>query len=208
MVVHLIRTTNGFDTISLPDFGNTLNTITGKMSGNKNFVTLADDVKKLNEESGTYLTLAQKAVKGGSEAMIARDNQRAVVVKLLHTMGNNVTAISDGDLAIMESSGFPYTKSRKPSPPLTEAAAPKVQNGLLKKQIKCKAKRQKGCLPSIVFMITSTPELQDSWKTFVNAKVDFTFTNLQSGVEYSIKYMLNGPRNQHVESPVVTFRPQ
>ena len=208
MAVQFIRATNGFETLSLPDFGNLLNTITGKMSGNKYFITMSDDVKRLNEESGIYLTLAQKAVKGGSEAIIARDSQRAIVVKLLHTMGNNVTAISDGNLAMMESSGFPYTKSRKPSPPLTQAQSPKVQNGLLKKQIQCRAKRQKGCLPSIVFMITSTPDLQDSWKTFVNAKVDYTFTDLESGVEYAIKYALNGPRNQHVESPVVTFRPQ
>ncbi|MDB5191467.1 MAG: hypothetical protein JWQ96_1030 [Segetibacter sp.] len=199
------RTKNGFDSLSEPMFIKTLNTITGKMNGNSNFLTLKTAVDALIADQEEYLTLSKNAVNGGTQAILLRDVKRAAIVTSLRNLGNNVTAIAAGDIVVLESSGFLYTKPKQPKGPLVKPEALKVMPGENKGEILCKAKKQGD--NSVNYMICAD-EPGANWSIYSTSKASFLFTNLQSGKNYLMKYELVGTRNQTVVSDTTSYIPQ
>jgi len=198
------KTTNGFDILSLPDFIDILNTICGKMTGNPNFPDQQDAVTALTADKTDFLILAQKASGGSRADILVRDAKRDSIVFQMRNLGNAVTAVAQGDLIKLESSGFPISKDRMPTPPLVKPDAPKVYPGVSAGQIAVIAKKQIGN-ERIDYMISAQPDNESSWKAYNSSKSKYLFTNLASGQRYYIKYALQGVREQEVESDVVSY---
>jgi hypothetical protein len=179
------------------------------MNGNRHFTSLQPKVDILNPEAVNYDALALKAVTRDKAAVLARDNARKKITAMLHSLGLSVTAIANGDTEMLDSSGYPYTQPKRPTPPMSKPASPKLATGVNSGQIDCKAISQAG-LRSVNYYITSDAALGASegtsgWNVFSFNKTKFTFTNLIPGQRYYIRIGLVGVRGQEVLSEVVSF---
>lgn len=203
----MMRTTNGYASLSLAQFAEILNVITGKMNGNTNFPEQQKRVDALIDEQAKLLELIRKAANGAKGDSMLRDARRSFVTDLLHQLGNEVTAVANGDAIILESSGIKFTQPRKPSLPLEKPEAPRVSPGINNGQLVCIAKPQTG-MKAIVFMLSNDPGVESNWKIFTSSKSKYFFDNLEGGKRYYFKYKLSGVRNQEVVSDVVSYIPQ
>ncbi|MDB5190593.1 MAG: hypothetical protein JWQ96_156 [Segetibacter sp.] len=199
------RTTNGFNLLNEAAFKKLLSTITGKMNGNINFPTLKARVDKLIADQEEYLTLSKNAVNGGRQAILSRDAKRAAIVTALRILGNNVTAIAEGDIAMLDSSSFKLTKPKQPSAPLVKPAAPKAYGGENKGEIGVKGKKQG---QNTVNCMICMDEPVAAWITQSTSRSSHLFTNLQSGKNYLLKYELVGSKSQVVVSDTISVIPQ
>ncbi len=85
----------------------------------------------LKAQVETYVSLIAAANDGGKKAIIERNKQRTVVVKMLRQLGHWVEANCNDDPAILKSSGFQQqaTPVRTPPQPLAGPPSFKVDNG-------------------------------------------------------------------------------
>lgn len=199
------RTTNGFDKANQAVFMLILDTIISHMSGNPNFPDQKPLVDQLLADKQEYDDLVQAALKGGTQAILLRDEKRAAIVTSLRNLGNQVTAVCQGNIAMLESSGFEYTGDRQPSPPMVTPEPPKVSLGTGKGEIVCKAQKQG--INMVNYFISADTE-GAAWQSYSSSKSTFLFSNLESGQKYKIKYQLVGPRDQVVTSDIMTYIPQ
>jgi hypothetical protein len=199
------RTTNGFDKASQAEFMLMYDTITSSMNNNPSFPEQKSLVDELLADRPVYGDLVQAAVKGGTQAILLRDEKRNTIVIKLRNLGNQVTAVCQGNTAMLESSGFDYTGDKRPSPPMVTPPPPKVSLGEGKGQLLCKAQKQ-GNNAVNYLICADTPGA--TWQSFSSTKSTYLFTNLQSGQNYMMKYELVGPRDQVVTSDIMTYIPQ
>ena len=202
----MLRVTNGYNNLSLANFAKTLNTVTGKMDGNTNFPKQQELVTEMILAEKEYLSLAEKATKGSTESKLLRNKKRQQVTDILHNLGNQVTAVCNGNLEMMVSSGLPYNKRNAPAPPLSKPPAPKLSTGLASRQIVCKGVKPKGT--TIEFLVAPLPLVEGSWKAYGSNTATCTVTGLVPGQEYLVKYAIMGAKKQRVESDAVSLRPQ
>lgn len=203
----MVRTTNGFARMNLADFTTMLINIAGKMNGNRNFPTLQEEVRELESKKNEYIILAEKATKGGQAEVYARDNCKSEIVVMLHKLGNDVTAVAAGNVTILASSGFSFTKPPTPTPPLVKPETPVLTAGVNNGEIICKTKKQRG-VTNVSYMIAPVGTEPVNWKVYSSPNSKYLFTKLQSGVKYQVKIQLIGVRNQVAESEVATYIPQ
>jgi hypothetical protein len=201
------RVTNGFSKMSEPDFAQLLAIVIMSMTDNANFPTLQEGVAALRSEAAEYKERSIKALNGGKDMILARNASRGRAIDLLHLMGMQVSAIANGDEELLDSSGFPYTRTKQPTPALVKPPAPKVTLGVNRGELVCKTKKQKG-MKVINFLITDDPTNESSWQKISWYKTTYTFTKLTSGKRYYIKVSLFGVRGQEVTSDAVAFIPQ
>ncbi len=200
----MVKTTNGFGQLNQNDFIETLTNICISMVGNLNFPDQQGIATALTASKDDYIILAQKASGGGRAEILARDAKRAILVTQLQNLGNEVTAVAQGEKMKLDSSGFPSTGVRQSTPPLEKPETLKVFAGVSNGEIACIAKKQPGA-HNVTYMITPDAADESSWKAFPRSKSKFVFENLVSGQRYYMKYMLQGVRNQSVESDVETY---
>lgn len=203
----MVRTTNGYNSLSLALFSEALNVITGNMTGNANFPDQQTLVSTIVTEQGKFQQFIQKAASGTKVEIMFRDEKRSLITDLLHQLGNEVTAVANGATIMLESSGINFTQPRKPSAPLEKPEPPKVSPGINNGELVCVAKPQPG-MKSIVFMLSNDPTVETNWKIFTSSTSKFLFENLEGGKRYFFKYKLAGVRNQEVVSDVVSYIPQ
>jgi hypothetical protein len=205
----MIRVTNGFPKLSLAEFTQKLNEITSSMNSNPNFTSLQGQVNALITEAANYQALVTKAASRDKEAIIGRDASREKVTELLHNLGWGVSAIANNDIAILSSSGFPYTQPQKPTPPMTKPGVPKLASGVHTGEINCKAATQMGMKSVNYYITTDTAALTDAgtntWNVTSYNKSKFTFTNLVPGQRYYIRIGLVGVRGQEVVSDAISY---
>src|SRR4051794_34138432 len=77
------------------------------LTGNANFTNAPVDLATLKSAIDAYASAIAAALDGGGKkATIGKNKQRAVVVKMLRTLGHWVEANCKEDPAILKSSGF------------------------------------------------------------------------------------------------------
>jgi hypothetical protein len=205
----MIKVVNGFDKLSLPEFSQRLNAIIKSMNSNPNFTELQTAINALITEATNYQALALKALGRDKEAIIARDASRQKITNLLHNLGYSVSAIADGNIEVLASSGFSYTQPKKPTPPLQKPGVPKLASGINGGEIDCKAASQKG-MRSVNYYITSdatalTAATSNGWQIISYNKTKYTFSDLTPGQRYYIKIGLIGVRGQEVTSEPISY---
>jgi len=205
----MIRVVNGFDKLTLPEFSQRLNAITNSMKGNPNFTSLQPAVDALVTEATNYQAVALKALGRDKDAIIAREASRQKVTNMLHNLGYSVSAIADGNIEVLSSSGFSYTQPKKPSPPLQKPTVPQLASGINSGEIDCKATRQTG-MCSVKYYITTdaaalTATGTDAWDVISYNKTKYTFSDLVPGQRYYIRIGLVGVRGQEVISDAVSY---
>src|SRR5205807_527522 len=99
--------------------------------GNTAFQNPPVDPAVLKATVEAYASAIATAIDGGKKAIVARNKQREVVVKMLRQLGHWVEANCKDDLSILKSSGFqPVSTVRTPAQPLQgPPSIAKVDNG-------------------------------------------------------------------------------
>jgi hypothetical protein len=205
----MIKVVNGFDRLSIAEFGQRLNNIIKCMNGNPNFTELQAAINALLAEATNFQALVLKALTRDKEAIIARDGSREKITTMLHNLGYSVTAVAQGNVEVLASSGFSYTQPQKPTPPLQKPGAPKLASGINGGEINCKATRQKG-MRSVNYYITADASKlaaasSNGWDIKSYNKTKYTFSDLTPGQRYYIKVGLVGVRGQEVISEPISY---
>jgi len=101
------------------------------LTGNVAFPNPPVDPAVLKVAVEAYASAIATAIDGGKKAIVARNKQREVVVKMLRHLGHWVEANCKDDLSILKSSGFqPASMVRTPPQPLQgPPSIGKVDNG-------------------------------------------------------------------------------
>jgi hypothetical protein len=101
------------------------------LTGNPNFQNLPIDLAVFKAAVDALISLIASAIDGGKTAIVEKNKQRAIVIKMLRQLGHWVEANCKDDLSILKSSGFqPLTMTRGATLPLEgPASIAKVENG-------------------------------------------------------------------------------
>jgi hypothetical protein len=206
------RVTNGFGDLSFANFSKLLAYIIQSMTNNAYFSTLQAEVAALSAAADNYYVLDAKAQKRDKDVLLARNTARIEITNLLHQLGMDVTAVAKSNVAILSSSGFPFTKPAQKSLPLVKPAPPTVSLGINNGDLACKTTTQKGA-KAVNYYITSDAAAlaagaDASWDVTSWNSTKYTFTNLTPGQRYYIKVGLVGVRGQEVVSDPVSYIPQ
>jgi len=89
---------------------NKASAIADKMDGNPNFATPLPPVKDLRTAISDYLSALAKVEFGSREDTVIKNNMRAALIVVLKQLAAYVQTTSDGDEAIILSSGFDVNK--------------------------------------------------------------------------------------------------
>lgn len=206
------KTTNGFNRLTWAEFRKQLSVIVDGITANPYFPTLQSQVATLGAAAEKYYVLDTKAEKRDKDILLARNTSRIEITNLLHELGLDVSAVAKGDVTILSSSGFPYTKPAQKSLPLQKPAPPKVSSGINNGDIACKTAPQKGT-KAVNYYITSNAAAlaageDPNWNVISWNTTRYTFSNLTPGQRYYIKVGLIGVRGQEVVSDTVSYIPQ
>jgi len=109
------KVSKDFSTSRYTDWGlsNKTNYIVDKMTGNVLFATPAPPLKDVTDANNAYITALGKVEYGTKEDTVIKNNLRAALIVLLKLLADYVQTTSNGDEAIILSSGFDVNK--KPS---------------------------------------------------------------------------------------------
>jgi len=84
--------------------------IVGKMTGNTHFVTPIPSLQDVTAKNAEYILALGKVEYGSKEDTVIKNNLRAALTVMLKALGGYVQTTSNGDEAIILSSGFDVNK--------------------------------------------------------------------------------------------------
>jgi hypothetical protein len=100
------------------------------LTNNPNFTAPPITPAELKAQVEIYVSLIAAANDGGKKAIIERDKQRAVVVKMLRQLGHWVEANCKEDAGILQSSGYQQASVNRTAPQVLDSPPSfKVENG-------------------------------------------------------------------------------
>ena len=139
-----------------------------------------------------YASAIATAIDGGKKAIVARNKQREVVVKMLRQLGHWVEANCKDDLSILKSSGFqPHSMTRTPVAPLQgPPSIDKVVNGPNSGQVLIRVKPRPNALSYILrYAAVAGADGKPAWvelTPFTNTR-SVTVNGLTPGTTYAFQ---------------------
>jgi len=115
-----IKAIDGFSNVSDADIVSRATNIQTDLTGNPNFPNPPVDLKNLKTAIETFAALIAQALDGSKKVIAQKNKQREAVIKMLKLLGRYVEVISNGDMAIFQTSGFQPAAPKTATPPLTE----------------------------------------------------------------------------------------
>lgn len=100
-----------------------------QMTGNAHFPTPVPQLETLTSNNANFIEALNKAVGGSKEDTVIKNNIRKMVETLLKRLADYVQITSDGDEAIILSSGFDVNKKPTAIGPLPKATGLEVKPG-------------------------------------------------------------------------------
>jgi hypothetical protein len=115
-----IKAIDGFSRVSNGVIVSRATNIQTALTGNTNFPNPPVDLAALKTAIETFAALIAEALDGSKTVIAERNKQRRAVTQMLKLLGRYVTVISDGDMAVFQTSGFEAAATRTVTTPLTE----------------------------------------------------------------------------------------
>src|SRR4051812_42877436 len=124
-----------------------LDAIIGGMTGSPAFSSPPVDMASFKTAVDLYDALVTEALDGGKKAIIAKRQQRDVVIRMATQLGHYVEAASSNDLVTFNTSGFVAVAiTRTPPQPLVAGSFRYVNRGPNTGQVVVKPVPQKGAV--------------------------------------------------------------
>ena len=106
------------------------------MTGNLNFPNPPADLAALKTAIEIFSALIAQALDGSKKVIAQKNKQREAIINMLRLLGRYVEVVSNGDMAIFQTSGFqPASTTKAASQPLSETIR-KIDHGANSGQIK------------------------------------------------------------------------
>ena len=106
------------------------------MTGNLNFPNPPADLAALKTAIEIFSALIAQALDGSKKVIAQKNKQREAIINMLRLLGRYVEVVSNGDMAIFQTSGFqPASTTKAASQPLSETIR-KIAHGDNSGQVK------------------------------------------------------------------------
>lgn len=201
--MNVLRITNGFNRLSDNDLEAKANSIITAMTGNPDFPTPTPTMAVLQAASDDFSAALAIAKNGSPYEKAVKNEKRAALITLLHSLANYVLFISNGDALKAKSSGFTIAKEPTPMPPLTAATNQKLEDGQNAGELVFSFDKVPGA-KSYVYQYTADPITDNTaWESQTGTIRKISFAGLETGKKYWCRVVAIGTNEQGVYSDPV-----
>jgi hypothetical protein len=176
--------------------------VLGKMDGNANFPQPPAALDMLKKELPAFIAALTNAKGGDMEKAEVKNAKKATIVGLLNELSNYVALTSQGDRAMLLSSGFALTREKSDTS-LGEIKDLQVTLGR-QGEATTRVKRVTGARAYIHQCAIDPITNNSQWINKVVAETAYTFTGLDSKERYVFRVVAVGVKGQEVVSPEVS----
>jgi hypothetical protein len=202
----VLRIINGFGKLSDDNLQGRAGQINLSMVGNANFPTPTPTLATLQAAISDFALAVSKAKTGSELDRAIKNDKRAELIDLLHSLGNYVLFTANGDRTVAVSSGFSIAKQPEPMPPLTKPGNLQVSEGANSGELNIKFKRVTGARCYMIQYAEDTTTGTPTWQSQTCTTSKCTIKQLQSGKKYQVRVAVVGTNEQLVYSdPVWKF---
>lgn len=158
--------------------------IISEMTGNANFPTPVPTLEVVTSANDAFTLALKNAENGTKEDTVVKNNRKQELIALLKKLADYVQLASNGDEAIIISSGFDVNKKPSTVGPLEKATGLTVSMGTNRGSVVLDCDVVKNATVYL-FEYTALPLVADSiWIQKVSTKHKQQIENLTSGKEY------------------------
>lgn len=200
----ILRITNGFDRLNDADLKAKASAIDVAMSGNANFTTPSPTLTVLEQAILDFSLALSKAKNGSILDKAIKNEKRAELVTLLHSLGNYVLFTVNGDKVKAVSSGFTIAKEQEPRPPITNPENLQVSEGANSGELNIKFKRVLGARSYMIQYAQDPVTPATNWQSQVCTTSKCIIKQLESGKKYQVRVAAVGTNEQLLYSDPVT----
>jgi hypothetical protein len=116
-----IKALTGFHGVADADVLNRGIQVETSLTGNSHFPNLPVDLATLKAALDTFAVLIPQALDGSKKVMAEKNKQRTTVIHMLKVVASYVAMVSNGDMAVFQTSGFQAASTTKAAKtPLSE----------------------------------------------------------------------------------------
>jgi hypothetical protein len=200
----LLRISNGFDKISDGDLLARANNIMGGMQGNAYFPTPTPTLATLQTAIDAFSDALTVALSGSNYDKAIKNQKKAEMIDLLHSLANYVLFIANGDPIIAQSSNFTIAKPPAPAPDVTQATNQLLEDVENSGDLVYSFDRVPGAR-SYIYQCTSDPVSDTAvWSSQTGTVRKVTFSNLEAGKRHWCRVVAIGINGQEVYSTPVS----
>lgn len=198
----LLRFINGLDGFSDPVLLAFSQEVMAKVTNNPYFPNLKPNLSDLNTGVTEYQSAMARASFGNKEDIDIKNEKKATLIGLMHSLMYYILFTTDGNRTIAESSGFTLVKPQTPSVISTPQKV-KAQNGDNPGELLISSETVKGAR-SYLHQYSTDPTLaENSWITMACTSSKCTINGLEIGTKYYCRVAAVGTKDQIKYSNVV-----
>ncbi len=199
-----LRITNGFERLSDASLEARAISIVAALTDNPAFTSSSPTLTAMHTAISNYSNALAKATGGSPYDKAFKNQKRLELIDLLHSLGNYVLFVANGNELVAKSSGFTIAKGPSPAPELVAATNQKLEDGANAGELRFSFNRVPGA-KSYMYQHTADPLTENSvWQSKVGTVRKVSFTGLESGKKFWCRVMAIGTNGQGVYSEPVS----
>lgn len=175
-----------------------------EMTGNPDFPDPPPALAELEKEMPEFRTSRRNAESGDKKLVSIKNNKKVRVQNFLQILADYVTAKSNGDRALIHSSGFDVSNERRSNknlPPSIE----KLEVELGEAGVAILRTKEVTAIKAYIHQYTTeVPSINTVWVGDGSSQGEHTFAGLSSGKQYWFRVVAIGFKKQRAFSPVVS----
>jgi hypothetical protein len=169
-----------------------------KLNGNPDFPTLPVPILSLKNAITEYSVALVKAKDGTKQDTAVKNAKREILEGMLADNGNYVNLVADGNLVMLEGSGYPLTKPAEPVGILNQPKSFKITDGIDPGSVTVEINSVERSTGYIVLYYevkedVPAPANDSLWQKSLFSKTTGLITGLKSGSKYMFKCAATSP---------------
>ena len=165
------------------------------ITGNANFPTPLPTLSAIQAALDNFGEALIAAASGNRVSVALKNQYRRELVALMRQLGNYINTVSDGNVAMLASSGFALSKFPEPRH-LATPGTPVVKQGQNEGAMLMGIAAVKGAT-SYLHQVTPDPITKSTnWESVPSSRTKFEFTNLEQGQKYWFRVVAVGSNDQ------------
>jgi hypothetical protein len=169
-----------------------------KLSGNPDFPTPPVTLLAYKTAISDYSTALVKSKDGTKQDTAIKNAKREILVGMMNDLGNYVNLTADGNLVMLEGSGFPLTKQPEPIGILEQPKSFKVSDGIDPGSVSVEIGIVEKSTGYIILYYevkedVPAPANDSLWQKSLFSKTTGLITGLKSGSKYMFKCAATSP---------------
>jgi hypothetical protein len=178
--------------------------ILAALTGNSFFPVISPSLATLQTTITDYSTALAAAAQGGKTNVAIKNARKKDLINVLVSLALDIMKLSDGDLVMLTSSGFPLSKDKTPVGPMDTPQILKLEDGPVSGSLKATIGSVKGA-KIYGYEYTQDPLTDASeWDSEVDSQVKHVIFDLETGKKYWVRVVAYGKGEQESYSDPVS----